>query len=104
MPVLQVHGENDESIPVEAGRRLTPRLRDSRFVVIEGASHDVHIDAPDRLAAFVEAAPAFCDPCSLRETCQGGCKAAAQVCYGSLSAEEPFLHLNRAGARPLARR
>jgi len=54
VPVLQVHGANDESIPVEAGRRITPRLRDTRFVVIEGASHDVHIDAPDRLAAQIE--------------------------------------------------
>lgn len=53
-PVLQIHGANDESIPVEAGRRITPRLRDGRFVVIAGASHDVHIDAPDRLAAEIE--------------------------------------------------
>jgi radical SAM protein with 4Fe4S-binding SPASM domain len=57
--------------------------------------------APERMAAFVEAVPRFCDPCALRDTCQGGCKAAAQVCYGSLSAEEPFLHCNRTHARPL---
>ena len=57
--------------------------------------------APQRLASFVQAAPAFCVPCALRGTCQGGCKAAAQVCYGSLSAEEPFLHCNREQAAPL---
>jgi radical SAM protein with 4Fe4S-binding SPASM domain len=57
--------------------------------------------APERMAPFVEAVPRFCDPCVLRNTCQGGCKAAAQVCYGSLTAEEPFLHRNRAHARPL---
>jgi len=57
--------------------------------------------APERMASFVEAVPEFCDPCTLRDTCQGGCKAAAQVCYGSLSAEEPFLHNNRAAATPL---
>jgi radical SAM protein with 4Fe4S-binding SPASM domain len=57
--------------------------------------------APERLAPFVAALPDFCAPCTLRETCQGGCKAAAEVCYGSLSAEEPFLHCNRAAARPL---
>jgi radical SAM protein with 4Fe4S-binding SPASM domain len=57
--------------------------------------------APERLAPFVEAAPAFCDPCTLRGTCQGGCKAAAQVCYGSLNDEDPFLHRNRDKARPL---
>jgi radical SAM protein with 4Fe4S-binding SPASM domain len=57
--------------------------------------------APERMAAFVEAVPRFCAPCTLRDTCQGGCKAAAQVCYGSLTAEEPFLHRNRACAIPL---
>jgi radical SAM protein with 4Fe4S-binding SPASM domain len=65
------------------------------------------IIAPERLAPFVEAVPEFCDahgtgaPCVLRDTCQGGCKAAAEVCYGSLCAEEPFLHLNREQATPL---
>ena len=54
-PVLQVHGSRDASIPIEAARGLTPRLRDARFVVVEGASHDVHIDAPDELVAAIEA-------------------------------------------------
>lgn len=57
--------------------------------------------APERISNFVEAAPSFCNPCKLIDTCQGGCKAAAQVCYGSLSAEEPFLHLNRDQAQPI---
>ena len=48
---------------------------------------------------FVAAVPDFCAPCALRETCQGGCKAAAQVCYGTLTTEDPFLHLNRDQAR-----
>jgi radical SAM protein with 4Fe4S-binding SPASM domain len=59
--------------------------------------------APERMAPFVQALPAFCDPCVLRDLCQGGCKAAAQACYGSLAAEEPFLHRNRIHARPLTR-
>ena len=54
-PVLQVHGSRDASIPIEAARALTPRLRDARFAVVEGASHDVHIDAPDQLTAAIEA-------------------------------------------------
>lgn len=54
-PVLQVHGTLDVSIPIEAARRLTPRLRDARLVEVEGASHDVHIDAPDELVAAIEA-------------------------------------------------
>jgi radical SAM protein with 4Fe4S-binding SPASM domain len=57
--------------------------------------------APERMAPFVEAMPRFCDPCVLRNTCQGGCKAAAQVCHGSLTAVEPFPHDNHAHARPL---
>ena len=59
------------------------------------------IIAPERLTPFVEAVPEFCDPCVLRDTCQGGCKAAAEVCYGSLCEEEPFLHCNREQATPL---
>jgi radical SAM protein with 4Fe4S-binding SPASM domain len=59
--------------------------------------------APERLADFSQAVPVFCQSCSQRETCQGGCKAAAQACYGSLSAEEPFLRYNRAVAHPLPR-
>jgi len=57
--------------------------------------------APERMAPFVEPVAAFCDPCVLRRTCQGGCKAAAQVCYGALDAEDPFLHRNRDQAEPL---
>jgi radical SAM protein with 4Fe4S-binding SPASM domain len=47
--------------------------------------------APDRMREFVAAIPPVCADCSRRAECQGGCKAAAQVCYGSLTAEEPFL-------------
>jgi len=53
-PVLQAHGTLDASISIEAARRLSPRIRDTRFVAFEGASHDVHIDAPDALAASIE--------------------------------------------------
>ncbi|KAF0106350.1 MAG: hypothetical protein FD146_2616 [Anaerolineaceae bacterium] len=47
--------------------------------------------APKRMSAFTCAIPAFCADCDRRLECQGGCKASAQVCYGSLTAEEPFL-------------
>jgi pimeloyl-ACP methyl ester carboxylesterase len=53
VPVLQVHGVRDASIPIEAAHRLTERLRTARFVAVDGARHDVHIDAPDRLAAEI---------------------------------------------------
>lgn len=55
--------------------------------------------ASDRLASFVKAVPEFCRPCKLRDQCQGGCKAAAEVCYGSLNVPEPFLQRNLALAR-----
>ncbi|MDQ7824927.1 MAG: radical SAM protein [Candidatus Eremiobacteraeota bacterium] len=44
-----------------------------------------------RLKVFIDAIPPFCAPCSLKETCRGSCKASAQVCYGDLMREEPFL-------------
>jgi len=47
--------------------------------------------APERMSAFTCAIPAFCADCDRRLECQGGCKASAQVCYGSLTEEEPFL-------------
>jgi radical SAM protein with 4Fe4S-binding SPASM domain len=53
------------------------------------------IISPARLATFQTAVPPFCAPCALRDECQGGCKASAQVCYGDLTAEEPFLNRNR---------
>jgi radical SAM protein with 4Fe4S-binding SPASM domain len=59
------------------------------------------LTTPARLADFCQALPTFCQPCSQRQVCQGGCKAAAQACYGSLSAEEPFLRYNRAIAHPI---
>lgn len=45
-PVLQLHGAEDASIPLEAGRKLSKRTG-AEFVEVPGASHDVHIDAPD---------------------------------------------------------
>jgi 2-hydroxymuconate-semialdehyde hydrolase len=64
-PVLQVHGVEDASIPIGAGRRLTPRLRDARLLAVEGVGHDVHIEAPevlvDAIEAFIEGAPMVAD-------------------------------------------
>ncbi|HNT26095.1 MAG TPA: radical SAM protein [Anaerolineales bacterium] len=51
------------------------------------------LTAPARMQAFTQAIPAYCAGCERRTQCQGGCKAAAQVCYGALDAEEPFLRL-----------
>lgn len=50
------------------------------------------------MTAFRAARPDFCNPCPLAARCQGGCKAAAEACCGSLSACEPFLAANRDAA------
>lgn len=54
------------------------------------------------MAGFKCARPDHCRGCAKEAECQGGCKASAQVCYGSLLEEEPFLHLNRAHSVPLS--
>jgi 2-hydroxymuconate-semialdehyde hydrolase len=48
-PVLQIHGELDASIPLQAGRELSKRTG-AEFIEVPGASHDVHIDAKDFVA------------------------------------------------------
>lgn len=54
-----------------------------------------------RQKAFLRARPSFCGGCRIETACQGGCKAAAEACYGDASACEPFLELNRERAAPL---
>jgi pyrroloquinoline quinone biosynthesis protein E len=55
-----------------------------------------------RLKEFMKARPSFCYGCALENRCLGGCKAAAEVCCGSLIACDPFLELNKVNARKLA--
>ncbi len=50
------------------------------------------------LKEFMAATPKFCSGCAIEAECMGGCKAAAEVCYGSLTASEPFLRLNQGRA------
>ena len=52
------------------------------------------LTARKKVAPFMKARPQFCDPCSYRFTCQGGCKASAEVCYGDLCHVDPFLERN----------
>ena len=46
---------------------------------------------PANIRFFLDAMPDHCRPCAMAETCQGGCKAAAESCYESLCACEPYL-------------
>jgi 2-hydroxymuconate-semialdehyde hydrolase len=62
IPVLQVHGTLDESIPISAGQQLGSRLANSRFAAVSGSGHHVHIDAPDQLAEEVVAFAAELEP------------------------------------------
>ncbi len=48
-----------------------------------------------RLVAFANAQPSFCSVCDRKRACKGGCKAAAQACYGTPSVCEPFLDRHR---------
>lgn len=53
----------------------------------------------DRMKDFISARPQFCSGCSSETTCQGGCKAAAEACYGSAWASDPFLNAFGSRAR-----
>ncbi|MBU1878712.1 MAG: radical SAM protein, partial [Chloroflexi bacterium] len=46
------------------------------------------------LAEFTAAAPDVCRPCPGLPTCRAGCRAAAEVCFDSLAAPEPWLRAN----------
>jgi pyrroloquinoline quinone biosynthesis protein E len=59
-------------------------------------------DSP-KLIDFRNARPEFCSGCRLERECQGGCKAAAEACSGSLHACDPFLAANLDNARRLPR-
>jgi radical SAM protein with 4Fe4S-binding SPASM domain len=48
----------------------------------------------EKLVELMETQPRYCSTCGKRQHCHGGCKAAAQVCYGTLIACDPFLELN----------
>jgi pimeloyl-ACP methyl ester carboxylesterase len=62
IPVLQVHGTLDRSIPIDAGRQLGSRLTNSRFVAVSESGHHVHMDSPGRLAEEVLAFVAALEP------------------------------------------
>lgn len=50
---------------------------------------------------FISAIPSSCEKCGIKSTCLGGCKAAAEVCFGSLESEDPFLNINKEEKLPV---
>ena len=67
--------------------------------LFEGSFGDLVLQ--EKMCGFVNALPTVCMMCGQRSVCQGGCKAAAQVCYGSLDATEPFLRQQQSINFPL---
>jgi radical SAM protein with 4Fe4S-binding SPASM domain len=61
----------------------------------EESFKDIYYNHP-YLRSFRETWPAECDSCEpeLKEMCCGGCKAAAEQCYGDLKRVDPFVTLS----------
>jgi 3-oxoadipate enol-lactonase len=55
VPALVVHGSEDRIVPVENGRRLAARLPHADYVELPGYGHDLAQEAPDELAALIDA-------------------------------------------------
>lgn len=53
------------------------------------------------LEKYAKVLPQICINCSWKETCRGGCRAAAESCYGNPGCEDPFLKLTLAKMRRL---
>lgn len=58
------------------------------------------IVASPKMKDFFDARPAFCARCPLEETCLGGCKAAAEACFGDVRQCDPFLQAFASQASP----
>jgi len=54
MPVMLVVGERDEKFRALA-RQMMPAIPDASVVVVAGAGHAVHLEAPGQVAALIEA-------------------------------------------------
>ena len=54
-PVRLIWGENDWEVPVEIAHRAASLLKDAELEVVTGCGHDVHLEAPERIRAAIEA-------------------------------------------------
>lgn len=54
VPVLALHGEEDQVVPVQVSRDLAAALPKARLEVVNGAGHWIHIDRPDVFCTLVE--------------------------------------------------
>ena len=51
----------------------------------------ISADEVSSTGEFCAARPALCRGCKVEESCLGGCKAAAEACFGDVRAADPFL-------------
>ncbi len=55
VPALVLHGTADRVVPPENSRLLVSRLARARLHVLEGAGHNLMLEAPDRVARVLDA-------------------------------------------------
>ena len=52
MPVVLIAGERDQKY-VAISERMAERIPDARVVIVPGAGHAVHLEAPDLIAGVI---------------------------------------------------
>ena len=53
MPVLLIHGDRDNTIPIAAARKSAALIRECTLTVLPGLGHLAHEEAPERVAALI---------------------------------------------------
>ncbi len=51
---LIIWGENDQTTPLEDGKRMYQLIKNSKLVILEGVGHAPHISDPERFALYVK--------------------------------------------------
>lgn len=54
VPTLLIYAENDQAVPIEAGRRYHELIKSSRFEIVKDAGHFVHLDQPAQVQQLIE--------------------------------------------------
>lgn len=54
IPTLLIWGENDNSTPLEDGKRFNKLIKNSKLEVIQNAGHFVHIEKPDKVQKIIK--------------------------------------------------
>ena len=54
LPTLLIYAENDQAVPLEAGRRYHELIKNSRFEIVKAAGHFVQSDQPEQVQQLIE--------------------------------------------------